>query len=161
MDIDKKGIEFLQNLEGLKRVPYQDGAGVWTIGYGHTGGISKDTKEITLIEAESLFWDDIEPLEQFLSDPDIIQVPITQNEFTALLSFVFNEGEERFLKSTLLRKLNSGDKIGAAKEFDRWIYIHESDGTIVECPGLKSRRLREKTLFLVDILAAKQNAEKA
>lgn len=72
----------------------------------------------------------------------LVKVPITSNQKTALTSFAFNFGSGALATSTLLRKLNSGDKSGAAAEFDRWIH---GSGQVL--PGLVDRRKKEKELF--------------
>ena len=73
----------------------------------------------------------------------LVTVPLTQNQFDSLVDFVYNLGEGSFAKSTLLRKLNNKDYIGASEEFQKWVF----DNGKVQ-PGLVSRRYREKQLFL-------------
>lgn len=71
-----------------------------------------------------------------------VQVPINQNQFDALISFAYNVGVGNLRNSTLLRKINTKDYVGAAKEFDKWIY---ADGKVQ--PGLVKRRKLERSLF--------------
>jgi lysozyme len=73
-----------------------------------------------------------------------VKVPLTQNQFDALVNLTYNIGENAFRKSTLLRKLNAGDYAGAAEQFMRWVYDNGK-----EVDGLKNRRRREKALFLL------------
>nr|WP_253851857.1 lysozyme [Pantoea sp. OXWO6B1] len=73
----------------------------------------------------------------------IIEVPLTQNQFDALVSFIFNLGTRNFVRSTLLIKLNSGDYVGAGAEFEIWT---KAGGR--ELSGLILRRAAEKALFL-------------
>ncbi len=75
----------------------------------------------------------------------LVTVPLTQNQFDALISFVFNLGIGNFRTSTLLKKLNAGDYTGAAKEFPPWV---RADGK--QLPGLIKRRDAEKALFLLN-----------
>lgn len=72
-----------------------------------------------------------------------VKVKLTQNQFDALVSFVYNVGVGAFRTSTLLRKLNNGDYVGAAAEFKRWKF-----GGGKELPGLVRRRKAEEQLFL-------------
>jgi lysozyme len=73
----------------------------------------------------------------------LVKVPLSQNQFDALVSFEYNVGYGNFSKSTLLRKLNLKDYIGASKEFDKWVYANKKKLT-----GLVKRRKSEKELFL-------------
>lgn len=73
---------------------------------------------------------------------------MTQNQFDALVSFTFNNGENAFASSTLRRKLNSKDYLGAASEFSRWVYVQDpKTKKMVVSEGLKNRRIDEKNLF--------------
>ncbi len=74
---------------------------------------------------------------------DYVKVPLTQNEFDALVSFTYNLGAGNLLSSTLLKKLNAGDKAGAANQFDVW---NKAGGKVLQ--GLVTRRAAEKDLFL-------------
>ena len=95
---------------------------------------------ITEIEAEQIFRQDLG-----IAEDDInrnVHVPLTENQFDALASFVFNEGQKRFNGSTLLARLNDGDYLGAAKQFDVWNRAnHKRSG------GLVDRRREERALF--------------
>lgn len=152
MKLDDAGEKFLKGDEGCKVKPYLDSKKVWTIGWGHTEGVAANTPEITPQKAEELFQDDLYPVERAVSY--CVDIFITQNEFNALCSFTFNEGVPAFKTSKLLKLLNFGDRQGAAKEFDRWIYIKDKKtGEVTEVPGLANRRAKEKALFLKDFLA--------
>ncbi|MBQ3642209.1 lysozyme [bacterium] len=135
----EKARSFIQKLEGYRESAYKDIAGVWTIGYGHTGNVKPGDK-ITKADAEKLFAKDFykhtEPLKY-------VTIPLSNNEKIALTSFIYNMGPNAFKKSTLLKKLNEGNKKAAADEFDKWIY---SKGEISN--GLINRRRLEKELFL-------------
>ena len=73
----------------------------------------------------------------------LVNVPLTQGQFDALVSLTFNIGVAQFQKSTLLRKLNAGDLAGAAEEFLRW---NKAGGKVAE--GLVRRRVAEKGRFV-------------
>lgn len=149
--VSPDGTEFIKREEGLRLRAYQDSVNKWTIGYGHTGNVHPE-KTITPEDAERLLQEDISLCERQLSGA--IKVPLTQNQFDALVSLLFNIGPGRrgqrsgliTLKSgepsTLLRLLNAGDFQGAAGQFSRWIY---AGGKPLK--GLVNRRNREKLLF--------------
>ena len=143
-----KGREMIKSFEALSLKAYHgkaDRAGVWTIGWGHTRGV-KPGDVITREKAEELFSVDLEPVERTLNADLVTGRPrplVTQSQFDALCSFVFNVGGGNYLDSTLRRKLRQGDVMGAAGEFKRWIY---SDHKIA--PGLIPRRDAERRLFL-------------
>ncbi len=138
--ISKKGQDLIKKWEGVKFSAYDDGGGVKTIGYGHTGrGVSKGS--ITKDEAEQLFASDLAEAEQVIDSK--VKVPLTQNQKDALASLVFNIGETQFSSSTLLKKLNAGDYEAAADEFLKW---RKDNGKVVL--GLVKRRTDEKNLFL-------------
>lgn len=135
----KKAREFIQGKEGLKLDAYKDTGGVWTIGYGHIKNVKQGDK-ITKEEAEKFYMDDFK---EHIKPLNNVKVPLSENEKIALASFIYNVGPNAFKNSTLLKKLNNGDKKGAAQEFDKWIY---DNGKIQN--GLVNRRKNEKNLFL-------------
>ena len=135
----KKAREFIGDSEGLKLDAYQDGGGIWTIGYGHTKNVKQGDK-ITKEEAEKLYREDFEEHIKSLKE---VKVPLTDNQKVALSSFIYNIGGAAFKNSTMLKKLNNNDFKGAANEFDKWIY---DNGKKVK--GLINRRKKEKMLFL-------------
>jgi lysozyme len=143
-DISQEGIEFIKHFEGLFLKAYKCPAGVWTIGYGHTGLEHKDGtvfagRTITEAEAESLLRRDMDYFEGRVSK--LISVPVNDDEFAALVSFDFNTGG--LADSTLRRKLNAGDRAGAAEQFLRW---NKAGGKTLA--GLTRRRKSERNLFL-------------
>lgn len=148
MKISKNGIDFIKRMEGLKLEVYSDSAGLPTIGYGHL--IKKNENFITITEeiAEKLLIDDLVHAEQCINTN--VKVTLNQNQFDALVSFVFNIGCNRFKTSTLLKKLNENNMIAASLEFLRWNKVTDMkthEMRIVE--GLKKRRENEKNLFLL------------
>ena len=141
------GFNIIKEAEGLRLKPYQDVAGFWTIGYGHKiieGDPfypEGDIKQITNAQAFGLLASDVGKAERAVNN--LVKVPLTQNQFDALVSFVFNLGTGNFKKSTLLKKLNESDYEGAAEQLPRWRFAGGR-----EWEGLINRRNKEKALFL-------------
>lgn len=143
-DINLNGITLIKHFEGLYLKAYQDSVGVWTIGWGHTGlthrdGTVKAGRVITEAEAEKLLRHDMDFFEGRVVK--YVKVPLNDNEFAALVSWDFNTGG--LVDSTLLRKLNAGDRAGAADELLRW---NKAGGKTLA--GLTRRRKSERNLFL-------------
>ena len=137
-------VEFLRGWEGLPGgtpalQAYDDGGGVWTIGYGTTRDV-RPGDECSKDEALELMLDDIDDVWAEI-DPHI-HVTIAQHELDALVSLAYNIGVEAFRKSTLLSRLNAGDFGSASDEFARW---NRQGGRIV--PGLVKRRAAERRIF--------------
>ena len=140
-----KGIALLKGFEGLRLKAYQDIGGVWTIGYGHTSaaggmGVYKDLT-ITYEQAEQLLKDDLARMTYPVIER-LVKVPLTQGQFDALASFIYNLGEGQVSNSTLLRLLNNKDYSGASNEFGRWVYVGS-----IKVDGLIRRRNSERELF--------------
>ena len=134
------GLAITEKSEGCKLVAYQDSVGVWTIGYGHTHGV---TEGMTCSEAQAAQW-----LMQDLADAQsavrtMVTVPLNANQFSALVDFVFNEGSGHFESSTLLRLLNAGDYTGSDAQFAAW---DKAGGKVLA--GLLTRRNAEAALFV-------------
>ena len=140
MNISQNGINLIKQFEGLRLKAYQCAAGVWTIGWGHTSGVKQGDK-ITFGQAEDFLRSDLEKFENAINN--LVNVELNQNQFDALVFFVFNIGINAFKQSTMLKFLNNNSFPLAAGQFDRWI---KSDGKILE--GLVKRRKAEKELFL-------------
>ncbi|MHA7873368.1 MAG: lysozyme [Hyphococcus sp.] len=134
-------VDFIKAKEGFSARAYLDSANVWTIGYGHTGEAAKPGATISRDQADDLLKDDMAVAVAGVRRR--VKVNLTQGEYDALVSFVFNLGETKFGSSTLLRKLNSGDYAGAAKEFPRWVYAGGE-----RLAGLETRRAQERQFFL-------------
>lgn len=139
MKISQRGIDLIKRFEGCKLTAYQDVAGIWTIGYGHTLGVHP-AQVITQQQAEQFLVDDIEPVE--LTIGIAVTAGLSQNQYDALCSFVFNVGGAAFRASTMLKMINSGDYTGAASQFSRW---NHANGKVVD--GLTARRAAESQLF--------------
>jgi len=140
METSQAGIEAIKDYEGVRLIAYDDGVGVWTIGVGHTSGVERGDV-ITMDQVDEFLRADLEDAEQAVNDRVI--VPLTQCQFDALVSFVFNVGSGAFMASTLLKKLNAGDYDGAADEFLRW---NKAGGRVLA--GLTKRRISEREMFL-------------
>lgn len=133
----------VQHFEGLKLTAYRCPAGVWTIGYGHTGDV-REGQVITAAVAERLLASDLAAAAAAVAK--LVTVPLTDDQRGALASFVFNVGASNFKGSTLRRLLNKGDIEGAAGEFGRWVYATVK-GKKEKLPGLVTRRAAEEALF--------------
>lgn len=150
--IPEKAKSFIKSWEALKLVAYQCSAEKWTIGYGHTKGVSKGQK-ITKQLAEALLDADLQIAAETIHK--YVKVPLNDYQFSALLSFVFNLGESNFRSSTLLKLLNQGYFNLVAEQFLLWnkITITEklTDGTIFKkkiiSVGLNNRRKAEAKLW--------------
>lgn len=145
MRISDKGLNLIKEFEGCRLNAYKCAAGVWTIGYGHTGEVNGKAicngLTITQKQADELLRGDMQVFENTVNT--VVTVPITQNMFDALVSFSFNVGGGALRKSTLLKKLNSKDYTGAADEFAKW---NKAGGQVLK--GLVRRRKAERALFL-------------
>lgn len=154
MKISQNGLEELEISEGLELKQYKDTGGKWTIGIGHLitpketksgkiiiDGVPVDyLKGITKDQAYKICDQDVDIAEKAVNS--FVKVKLNQNQFDALVSFVFNVGVEAFRKSTLLKVLNKGDFKGVRAQLKRWVY---DDGRVI--PGLANRREREADLF--------------
>lgn len=129
-----------EQFEGCRLTAYQDVAGVWTIGYGHTGPDVSPGLTITQTQAAQLLQQDVASAAACVNQA--VTVALNQDEFDALVDFVFNVGRGAFLGSTMLRDLNSGDFADAAEQFDKWDH---AGGKVVA--GLLRRREAEQALF--------------
>ncbi|MGN7124375.1 lysozyme [Methylorubrum thiocyanatum] len=138
------GQRLIAEFEGCKLTAYKCPAGIWTIGVGHTSAagkpVVKSGMRITQAEADDILARDLVRFENAVAR--VVEVPLNQNQFDALVSFAFNLGEGALASSTLLKKLNAGDYTGAADQFARWNKV----GPKV-LAGLTRRRAAEADLF--------------
>ena len=145
MHISPSGIDLIRNFESLRLNAYDDGVGVWTIGYGTTkypNGIRvKKGDTCTLEQAKSYMQHDLKKFEQTVNTA--VKVPLNQNQFDALVSLAYNIGSTAFKNSTLVRQLNEGNHKAAANQFNVWV---NAGGKRMQ--GLVNRRATERTLFL-------------
>jgi lysozyme len=141
------GLALTRRFEGCRLTAYQDQAGVWTIGYGHTGPDVHPGLTITADHAETLLAADIARAATCVNRA--ATAPINQNQFDALVDFVFNLGNAALGSSRLLRLVNAGDFPSAAREFLHW---NHAAGKVM--PGLTRRRQAEATLFAAPVTTA-------
>lgn len=145
MNTSQTGVNLIKGFEGKRLVAYDDGVGVWTIGYGtikYPNGIRvKKGDTCTELQAETYLKSDLVKFENAINR--LVKVPVNQNQFDALASFTYNLGETNLSKSTLLRKLNAKDYKGAADQFLVW---NKAGGRVLT--GLVRRREAERNLFL-------------
>lgn len=146
MHTSDAGIALIKEFEGFRNRAYQDAAGVWTIGYGTTryphGGHVQSGDVCSEVQAEEFIRHDLRWAEDCVNK--YTTVPLTQNQFDALVSFTYNLGCGALMKSTLLRRLNAGDYDSAAEEMLRWTH---AGGHMLR--GLVRRRTEEHDLFLM------------
>lgn len=138
--INQVGLSLIKDFEGCILTTYDDGVGVLTIRYGHTQGVSWG-QTITQAEAEDFLKKDLSYFENSVTN--LVKVPLTDNQFAALVSFTFNVGVGALTESTLLRSLNQSKYQTAANQFLRWV-----NGGGKEMAGLVRRREAERSLFL-------------
>ena len=145
MLLSNLGIDLICDFEGKRLVAYDDGVGIWTIGFGTTvypNGIRvKKGDTCTEAQAKAYMQNDLKKFEYAVNDA--VNIPLNQNQYDALVSLTYNIGAAAFSKSTLVKKLNAGDIRGAADQFDVWI---NAGGKRMQ--GLVNRRAKEKEVFL-------------
>ncbi len=133
------GISLVKQFESLRCEAYRCPAGIWTIGYGHTAGVRRGDR-IDTRKAEQLLAEDLRQFEEVVNR----ECPnVNQNQFDALVSFVFNIGTGNFLKSTLLKCVKANPQnMNIRYEFSRW---NKANGTVLA--GLVRRRKAEADLY--------------
>ncbi len=141
MKINQAGIDLIKKFEGCKLKAYRCPAKVWTIGYGHTKDV-REGQKISQHQADVILASDLEVYAESVADLTA-KLALTDNEFSALVSFAYNLGVTRLANSTLYKRLVKGDTAGAAAEFSKWT---RAGGVVL--PGLVKRREAEKALFL-------------
>ena len=139
------GVDLICGFEGKRLNAYDDGVGVWTIGFGTTvypNGIKvKKGDTCTEAQAKDYMAHDLKKFESAVNNA--VKIPLNQNQFDALVSLAYNIGTDAFSKSTLVKKLNANDIRGAADQFDVWV---NAGGKRMQ--GLVNRRAKEKEVFL-------------
>lgn len=139
MNYSDQGFALTQKFEGCELTAYQDSVGVWTIGYGHTAGV---TPGMVCAQDQANEWLQQDVQWAVNAVNQYVTAPLTQGEFDALVDFTFNLGVGNLVHSTLLRLLNGLDYTGAAAEFPKW---NMAGGHVLA--GLTARRLAEQELF--------------
>ena len=140
--INCAGLAIIKKYEGLKLKAYKCPAGIWTIGWGHTGDV-KASDVITTHQAEAILDAD---LDKFECGVEMLCPRSNANQFSALVSFAFNVGIDALKKSTLLKLFLAGGPLAAAAQFAKW---NKGGGKVL--PGLVKRRAAERALFLSPI----------
>ena len=140
MNTSQKGIDLIKSFEGCKLYAYRDSVGVATIGYGHVKNV-KMGMSITQKQAEDFLREDIKPCELTLNS---MGVNYTQNEFDALVSWIFNLGAGAFKGSTMYKKIVA--RASDIEITDQMIKWHNAGGKPLL--GLKRRRCAEANMFL-------------
>lgn len=140
MKIGSKGLELIKHFEGCELEAYKCPAGVWTIGYGHIKGVQEGMK-ITEMQAEEMLQSELIEYEGYIND--LVEVELNQNQFDAMVSWVYNLGGGNLRSSTLLKVLNAGDYDGVPAQMLRW---NKAGGKVLE--GLTRRRQAEADLFV-------------
>lgn len=139
MRTGRNGVELIRHFEGCRFDAYLCPAGVWTIGYGHTADV-KEGDSIDQEAAEAFLIEDLETFEQAVTR--LVEVPLTQQQFDALVSWTFNLGAGNLAESTLLKKLNNYQYAEVPEQMMRWV---RAGGQVLE--GLVRRRAAEAALF--------------
>lgn len=141
---DQAGLDLTEAAEGLRLTAYPDpgtGGAPWTIGYGHTGPEVHPGMTITQEEAEAYLVSDLHYAEVMVKH--LVEVPLTQGQYDALVDFTFNCGVGNLQQSTLLKLVNLGDMTRAVEEFKKW---NKGGGRVLA--GLTARRDKEAALFV-------------
>jgi lysozyme len=135
-----EGVAHLKSVEGCRLTAYKDTVGVWTIGYGHSeraGLPPVPVKGLTITDeaAEDILRLDLQKFERAVAQA--VEVPVTQKQFDALVSFAFNIGVQGFRRSTVVKRLNQGDHLSAAEAMLMWN----------KPPEIIGRRQKEYAMF--------------
>lgn len=146
MCVSEQGLALIRQFEGFSTIPYICPAGKETIGFGHVIKAEEwfAAEGISQEQANILLKQDVSVAERAIRR--FVTTAVTQGQFDALASFIYNIGSKAFEKSTLLRYLNTGKPDAAASEFGRWVYAGGR-----KIPGLIRRRAAESLLFSSDI----------
>ena len=139
MIISTAGVDLLTHFEGLRLEAYQDSVGVWTIGYGHTKGVTPSMK-ITESQANNLLRTELIEYQNYINS--MVNVSLDQCQFDALVCWVYNLGPTNLSNSTLLTLLNQGVKLQIPKQIRRW---NKAGGRVLK--GLVRRREAEALMF--------------
>ncbi|MEG0906995.1 MAG: glycoside hydrolase family protein [Cellulosilyticaceae bacterium] len=143
--LSDNGMKLLEQFEGLRLEAYLDSASIATIGFGSirypNGNKVKLGDKITKAQAKEYKLHDLKEFESTVNTS--VKVPLTQNQYDALVSLSYNIGSSAFKNSTLLKKLNNGDYKGAAEQFLVWNKVNSK-----KVQGLVNRREAERNLFI-------------
>lgn len=135
--VKEAGLDLIRRFETCRLKAYLCPSKIWTIGWGHTRDV-REGDSCTQEQADAWLSEDVEEAEHAVLQA--IEVPVTDNQFAALVSFTYNVGVAAFMRSNLLKKLNRGED--PSEEFLKWVY---GKGRVL--PGLVKRREAERDLF--------------
>lgn len=145
LKMSQAGYKIIQDSESLRLKAYLCPSGKPTIGWGHTAGVMLGMVWDKNVADEYLVWD-VQGSERIVKY--LVKVPLNVNQFSALVSFVFNVGVINFESSTLLRLLNTGDYDAVPGQLARWIKgTDPKTGKKIILPGLVVRRGKEAALW--------------
>jgi len=139
MNTSQNGIDLIKHFEGCELEAYKCPAGVWTIGYGHIKGV-QEGDVITEQQAHDMLVEELDEYENYINT--LVTVPLNQNQYDALVSWVYNLGSSNLNSSTLLKVLNTGNYAEVPEQILRW---NKAGGKVLE--GLTRRRQEEANLF--------------
>ena len=139
MKLGIQGLELIKTFEGLELNAYKCAAGVWTIGYGHTKNV-QEGMVISEDTANDMLMEELVEYENYVNT--LVTVPLSQNQFDALVSWVYNLGSSNFQASTMLKVINANDMVNVPAQIMRW---NKAGGKVLE--GLTKRRQAEADLF--------------
>ena len=148
MQIGQAGIDLIKQHEGCRLTAYKCPAGVWTIGYGHTGSDVKEGLTITPVKAEQLLKSDLAKFEKHVQNFDS-KYHWNQNEFDALVSFAFNVGS--------INQLTANKTRTKAQIAQAMLLYNKANGKVL--PGLTKRRQAERQLFLTPVQEVKSKVD--
>jgi len=147
MNMGPGGIALLKGFESCRLTAYQDGGGVWTIGWGQTGPAIVEGSTCTQDQADEWLAQGLQAISAAVTG--YVTAPVNQNQFDALVDFAYNLGTDTFKGSTLLKYLNLQKYQLADSEFLKWNHI----GGVISA-GLTRRRQAERALFLSPVESA-------
>lgn len=137
--VNLAGLALIKEYEGFEDRAYLDTGGVWTCGYGHTRGVTQGT---TCSPAQAEKWLEADMASAVMDVCKLVKVPLTDNQFAALVSFTFNLGGPALKKSTLLRLLNEGNYEAVPTQLKFWVFDNGK-----RLKGLERRRAAEAALW--------------
>ncbi len=156
MKVTQEGFALIKSCEGFRSEAYRDAGGVWTVGYGHTSavGAPEVAPQMRLSEAEAneVLQRDVDNVARRVSA--LVKVPLTDAQFSALVSFTYNVGAGAFAGSSVLMVINSGDFARVPERLALW---NKGGGRVL--PGLVKRRAAEAAMFLSNGAVATQQAQ--
>jgi lysozyme len=133
-------VSLVGGFEGIRQIAYRDPVGIPTACFGETKNVRMGMK-FTMAECNAMLLDSLEIADKAVDH--CVKVPLPNSRRAALISFTYNVGADNFCRSTLVKKLNAGDTVGACEEFPRWVYAKG-----IKLPGLVNRRNAERDICM-------------